>query len=92
MNTIIILYKTDKYHSVISQTIIGLFTDKNQLEKKAKKLIKNHLKQYEIVCDDFDEYCNYYLSQLIINKQTQGMNDFELMIEEVEINKIFNHV
>lgn len=84
-----ILYKTDFMHSLYSRDIIGVFSNKSELIKQVKKIIKSDLKENYEGEEPLQEYIMWNINFFMEQKQTQGLCSFELHSEQVELNKIF---
>jgi hypothetical protein len=85
-----ILYETDFMHSNSSKVVIGVFTNKQKLISAVKKEIKKDLltdpqgKEGE----ELKEYIQWNINFFFEKGQTQGLNNFELHSEEMELNQI----
>ena len=86
-----LLFKTDHHHSFASRDLIGVFTNKTKFRKAVKELIKDDIQTDSGRMDkqEEDEHIKWLYGFCLDKGQTQGLNDFELVWEEVELNKIF---
>ena len=77
-----ILYKTDFNHTFKSREIIGVFTNKGKMVIEVRKIISKN-------CFESQEKKRWHLEFLLSKNQTHSLDNFELVLEEVELNKIF---
>lgn len=86
----IVLYKTDFNHSFVSRELIGIFTNKSVFKKEAKKIIVGDLQSDSgnMSPDEEKQNIKSILEFFFSKNQTQGLNEFELVAEEIKTNKI----
>lgn len=87
-----LLYKTDHNHSFKSRDLIGVFTNKTSLEKSARSIINQDIRdngEQESRSEEERVQMQWNFAFLFEKKQTQGLPSFELVIESVETNTIF---
>lgn len=73
MDTVLILYETDAWHTHASKSIIGVFSGADELNAYLQKMVRKR----RISQDDYEE--------LLSQNQTQGRQD-NYMIEEEDVN------
>ena len=84
----IALYKTDFHHSYNSRELIGIFTNERKYIKEVKRIIKEDIKtdsgnrNYQ----EEKDYINWNIDFFFENNQTQGLNNFELIAEQLNKN------
>lgn len=83
-----ILYKTDFHHSFNSREVLGIYTNKQKLFKDCKEIITLDIQSDSGQMDKEEEkqQIDYQVGFLFDKKQTQGLNNFELVIEEENKN------
>ena len=83
-----ILYKTDHYHS--DKEVLGIFTNKAIFKKTVKNIISDELKKDSGNRDYEEEKENikYHIDFFFQYNQTQGLHEFELIAEDLEINTL----
>lgn len=81
-----ILFKTDFNHSYNSQEPLGYYTNQRKLRKDCLEIIKKDIQSDSGQKDKEEENdeIKYHFGFLMDKKQTQGLNNFELVIEEVD--------
>lgn len=86
--TAIILYKADNYHS--KKEVLGIFINKLIFKKTVKNIISDELKNDSGNMDYEEEKENikYHIDFFFQYNQTQGLPEFELIAEQVEINSL----
>lgn len=89
--TVKILYKTDHHHSHSTKEILGIYTNKQSFLKDCKEIIENDIRNNldeseENTEEDIKTQVNYTLGFLMEKNQTQDLNDFELYVEEEDLN------
>ena len=85
MKSVLIVYKTDAWHSYASRDLIGIATTLN----KAISIIKEQMEKEGHPLKDSQEG-EWLLELLRTIKQTQGYEgNGEFVIEEVAVNKLF---
>lgn len=86
-----LLFKTDFYHTFTKRELVGVFTNKRKLLSVTKKIIKQDIEENieDCIKEESKELIEWIHQFLFEKKQTQGLNSFELVIEEVDTNKIF---
>lgn len=84
--TIKVLYKTDFHHSHSSKEVIGYYLDDEKLRDVCKTIITKDIysDSDELTLDEENEKIEYNFNFLFEHNQTQDLNNFELVIEEVE--------
>ena len=84
----IALYKTDFHHSYNSRELIGIFTNERNYIKEVKRIIEEDIKtdsgnrNYQ----EEKDYINWNIDFFFENNQTQGLNNFELIAEQLNKN------
>ena len=84
----IALYKTDFHHSYNSRELIGIFTNERKYIKEVKRIIEEDIKtdsgnrNYQ----EEKDYINWNIDFFFENNQTQGLNNFELIAEQLNKN------
>ena len=84
----IALYKTDFHHSYNSRELIGIFTNERKYIKEVKWIIKEDIKtdsgnrNYQ----EEKDYINWNIDFFFEKNQTQGLNNFELIAEQLNKN------
>ena len=83
-----ILYMTDHHHS--KKETLGIFTNKVIFKKTVKNIISEELKKDSgnRDYDEEEENIKYHIDFFFQYNQTQGLHEFELMAEQVEINTL----
>jgi len=84
------LYKTDFHHSYNSRELIGIFTNERKYIKEVKRIIKEDIKT-DSGNRNFQEekdYINWNVDFFFENNQTQGLNNFEIISEQLNKNSI----
>ena len=82
------LYKTDFHHSYNSRELIGIFTNERKYIKEVKRMIEEDIKtdsgnrNYQ----EEKDYINWNIDFFFENNQTQGLNNFELIAEQLNKN------
>ena len=82
------LYKTDFHHSYKSRELIGIFTNERKYIKEVKRIIEEDIKtdsgnrNYQ----EEKDYINWNIDFFFENNQTQGLNNFELIAEQLNKN------
>ena len=84
-----LLFKTDHNHSFASRDLIGVYTNKTILKRDCLRLIKKDLQNSELSPKVYQRKVNWNFEYLFEKNQTQGLLEFELVMEEVETNKPF---
>jgi len=82
------LYKTDFHHSYNSRELIGIFTNERKYIKEVKRIIKEDIK-IDSGNRNFQEekdYINWNIDFFFENNQTQGLNNFEIIAEQLNKN------
>lgn len=86
------IYKTDFHHSYNSRDLIGLYTNKAKLRSQLMKIIKedqqDNPNNFETKTEERN-HINWLFSFLMEKHQTQGLSNFEIVIEELEANELF---
>ena len=82
----ILLFTTDFNHSYDSMDLIGVFTNKRKFETTVKKIIKDDIENNPPVEEDVKDSIKWNTNFFFEKNQTQGLNNFELVSEEVELN------
>ena len=84
----IALYKTDFHHSYNSRELIGIFTNKRKYIKEVKRIIKEDIKTDSGHRNNQEEkdYLNWNIDFFFEKNQTQGLNNFELIAEQLNKN------
>jgi hypothetical protein len=87
-NKAIVLYQTDFNHTYDSRKVIGVFVNTRKYRSETLKIIRNQIlssgERYALCKENIDWNFEFMMK----NKQTQGLEDFELVAEEIELNKI----
>lgn len=87
-NKAIVLYRTDFNHTYDSRRVIGVFLNERKYRSETLKIIREQIlssgERYALC----KENINWNFEFMMKNKQTQGLEDFELVAEEIELNKI----
>ncbi len=84
----IALYKTDFHHSYNSRELIGIFTNERKYIKEVKRIIEEDIKtdsgnrNYQ----EEKDYINWNIDFFFEKNQTQGLNNFELIAEQLNKN------
>ncbi len=84
----IALYKTDFHHSYNSRELICIFTNERKYIKEVKRIIEEDIKtdsgnrNYQ----EEKDYINWNIDFFFENNQTQGLNNFELIAEQLNKN------
>ena len=84
----IALYKTDFHHSYNSRELIGIFTNERKYIKEVKRIIEEDIKtdsgnrNYQ----EEKDYINWNIDFFFENNQTQGLNNFEIIAEQLNKN------
>ena len=84
----IALYKTDFHHSYNSRKLIGIFTNERKYIKEVKRIIEEDIKtdsgnrNYQ----EEKDYINWNIDFFFEKNQTQGLNNFELIAEQLNKN------
>lgn len=93
-NKAMIVYETDKFHSTNDKIVIGVFTNMQLYRSFIYNLIKDEIdKNWKPEDKDFNQgyskngYLKMTIDYLKDNKQTQHLYDWELEVEEIELNK-----
>ena len=84
----IALYKTDFHHSYNSRELIGIFTNERKFIKEVKRIIEEDIKT-DAGNRNYQEekaYINWNIDFFFENNQTQGLNNFELIAEQLNKN------
>ena len=82
------LYKTDFHHSYNSRELIGIFTNERKYIKEVKRIIEEDIKtdsgnrNYQ----EEKDYINWNIDFFFEKNQTQGLNNFELIAEQLNKN------
>ena len=82
----IALYKTDFHHSYNSRELIGIFTNERKYIKEVKRIIEEDIKtdsgnrNYQ----EEKDYINWNIDFFFEKNQTQGLNNFELIAEQLK--------
>ena len=86
----IALYKTDFHHSYNSRELIGVFTNERKYIKEVKRIIEEDIKTDPGDRDSQEEkdYVNSNIDVFFDNNQTQGLNNVELIAEQLNKNSI----
>ena len=81
----IALYKTDFHHSYNSRELIGIFTNKRKYIKEVNRIIKEDIKTDLGHRNNQEEkdYINWNIDFFFEKNQTQGLNNFELIAEQL---------
>ena len=94
-----IVYETDKFHSKNDKIVIGVFTNMQLYRSFIYNLIKDEIdKNWEPEDKDFNQgyskngYLKMTMDYLKDNKQTQHLYEWELEVEEIELNKELNKI
>jgi hypothetical protein len=89
-----LIYETDKFHSLNSRVVVGVFSNKQLLRSFVYNKIKDevHLKVKEDGLENLGglskrEYIDMTLEYFKSNNQTQHLWDWELEIHQIELNK-----
>ena len=84
----IALYKTDFHHSYNSRELIGIFTNERKYIKEVKKIIEEDIKTDSGNRDYQEEkdYIKWNIDFFFEYNQTQGLNNFELIAEQLNKN------
>lgn len=86
-----ILYKTDLHHSYASRDLIGVFTSRRSLYKCIKRIIKENQWDNPRELDtkaELKNYIDWNIGFFMEKGQTQGLNEFELDTNKIELNKL----
>ena len=84
----IALYKTDFHHSYNSRELIGIFTNERKYIKEVKRIIEEDIKtdsgnrNYQ----EEKDYINWNIDFFFEKNQTQGLNNFEIIAEQLNKN------
>lgn len=86
-----LLFKVDHNHSHASKELVGAYTNQRLFKRDATKLITDDLQSDSGSMDYEEEKDNikWHLEFFFEKNQTQGLNEFELIVENVELNEIF---
>ena len=94
-----IVYETDKFHSTNDKIVIGVFINMQLYRSFIYNLIKDEIyKNWEPEDKDFNQgyskngYLKMTMDYLKDNKQTQHLYEWELEVEEIELNKELNKI
>ena len=84
----IALYKTDFHHSYNSRELIGIFTNERKYIKEVKKIIEVDIKtdSGNRDCQEEKDYIKWNIDFFFEYNQTQGLNNFELIAEQLNKN------
>lgn len=85
---IFILYSADFNHTHNSKNILGVYTNKQILLKDAKSIISNDVNNDDDVEGSKKDDIKWHFDFLVSKYQTQGLSEFELIIEEFESNTL----
>ena len=85
-----VLFKIDHTHSADSKELIGVFTNRVALLTATKGIICDQISElmdFETSAES-ENYQTYIFDFLFEKNQTQGLPDYELIIEEITTNQI----
>ena len=82
-----VLYKTDFHHTNLSKELVGVFTNESELQKILKAIITDEVREnHDDKKFNIKGLVAFHLDFLNSKNQTQGLANFELVIEQIELN------